>query len=373
MKKFVRCVFLLFFCLIAIFSTIFVYKFFENSYKTNDCAYVFIPKSKNNHETNSNSVENLSQNDEKNATSVDSIISNLKSENFNKTAEETTTTDNISIDTKNISQNTSKITTDEISLNKTSTQDCSTNVEKISKLTKNKERILTIKSDIKSKISFIFVPLGHEKKSLEEVILLFPHEISIAVNGSAENKEDLIKFAKQNGHNIVLELPLEPVDFPDTNPGQLTLLTGITYEENLNKLNKILSNTSGIDGVINIIGDRFIQSNTDFSQIINFLKSKDLFFINATHENPEICNKILEKSKIKFAIAEHFFDENAASVDIIEQDLNNFASALKPSQAAIKILPATKNTLHAFRKWLDSNRDKYIFINIRDFFELQEN
>ena len=57
-------------------------------------------------------------------------------------------------------------------------------------------------------------------------------------------------MAQRAGHEIFLDIPMEPVGYPVNDPGPLTLLTSLGAVGNLSRLEKALGRTEGYAGVM---------------------------------------------------------------------------------------------------------------------------
>ena len=57
---------------------------------------------------------------------------------------------------------------------------------------------------------------------------------------------------------MLLEVPMEPFDFPDSDPGPHALLAAAGSDENLKRLDWSLSRFTGYVGVSNLLGGRFL-------------------------------------------------------------------------------------------------------------------
>ena len=56
---------------------------------------------------------------------------------------------------------------------------------------------------------------------------------------------------------MLLQVGMEPFDYPDNDPGPQTLLTSLTPEQNLDRLHWLMSRFQGYVGVANLMGARF--------------------------------------------------------------------------------------------------------------------
>ena len=61
--------------------------------------------------------------------------------------------------------------------------------------------------------------------------------------------ERLAALARSEGHEILLQVPMEPFNYPDNDPGPQTLLTSLTPEQNLERLYWLMSRMQGYVGL----------------------------------------------------------------------------------------------------------------------------
>ncbi|MGE0650746.1 MAG: divergent polysaccharide deacetylase family protein, partial [Alphaproteobacteria bacterium] len=115
-------------------------------------------------------------------------------------------------------------------------------------------------SDKRPRISIIVSQLGFLSASTESAISQLPAAVTLSFAPNARGLGNWIGMARSAGHEVLIELPMEPVDFPAIDPGPDTLLTSLTTEENRTRLRTLLGRVSGYVGVVNQMGSRFTTS-----------------------------------------------------------------------------------------------------------------
>ena len=88
--------------------------------------------------------------------------------------------------------------------------------------------------------------LGLNAKATRQAIEQLPADVTLSFVPYADGLQSWIDLARQNGHEVLLETPMEPADYPDNDPGPYTLLTGAQPKENLGKLDWLMSRADGI-------------------------------------------------------------------------------------------------------------------------------
>jgi uncharacterized protein len=135
----------------------------------------------------------------------------------------------------------------------------------------------TIHSDA-PKIVIILGGMGLNEKLTRRAITDLPGEVTFAFAPYGNSLQGQVDSARQNGHEILLQLPLEPVGFPATNPGPKTLLADADQATNEEALHWHMSRFQGYAGVINYMGGRYLSAPPAIKTLLIELKRRGLWF-----------------------------------------------------------------------------------------------
>ena len=130
------------------------------------------------------------------------------------------------------------------------------------------------------KIALVIGGLGLNAKSTREAIEQLPPEVTLSFVPYAEGLQGWIDLARANGHEVLLEAPMEPNDYPDNDPGPYTLMTAGKAPDTLQKLDWLLSRATGYFGVTNYLGSKFVTSDSAMSIFDAGLKRRGLAFVD---------------------------------------------------------------------------------------------
>ena len=75
-----------------------------------------------------------------------------------------------------------------------------------------------------AKIAVIIGGLGISQTSTQRAIRALPPEITLAFAPQGNSLARWAQEARRGGHEILLQIPMEPFDYPSVNPGRGTLL-----------------------------------------------------------------------------------------------------------------------------------------------------
>jgi len=143
-------------------------------------------------------------------------------------------------------------------------------------------------SNGKPKIALVIGGLGLNAKATRQAIEPLPPEVTLSFVPYAEGLQGWIDLARANGHEVLLETPMEPNDYPDNDPGPFTLLAGAKPQETLAKLDWVMSRATGYFGLTNYLGSKFVATNAAMTTFMSGVRQHGLAFIDdgsAVHDS----------------------------------------------------------------------------------------
>lgn len=136
------------------------------------------------------------------------------------------------------------------------------------------------KSDGRPKVALIVGGLGLNPVATKAAIERLPPEVTLSFVPYAEGLQGWIDLARANGHEVLLEIPMEPLDYPDNDPGPYTLLSSAQPAETTRRLEWLLSRATGYFGVTNYLGQRFMTSDAGMNAFTGVLAKRGLAFLD---------------------------------------------------------------------------------------------
>ena len=181
-------------------------------------------------------------------------------------------------------------------------------------------------SNGKPKIALVIGGLGLNSKGTREAIEQLPPEVTLSFVPYADGLQGWIDLARANGHEVLLEAPMEPNDYPDNDPGPYTLMANGRPQETTQRLDWLLSRAVGYFGVTNYLGSKFVTSDVAMSAFTADLRSRGLAFVDDG-------SAARRGGGLPRASADRVVDDQLAGDAIDKQLLALEASALQNGQA----------------------------------------
>lgn len=204
-------------------------------------------------------------------------------------------------------------------------------------------------------IAVVVTGLGLNETSTREAVRTLPGAITLAFAPYGGNLMGLAADARSSGHEIMLEIPLEPFDYPQNDPGPHTLLVEQPPRDNLEKLHWLLSRMGGYTGVLNHMGARFTASASDFGPVMEELGMRGLSYLDDGSSNRSVAPQLAQQNGIPFARADMELDTNPSRAAILEALASLEARADERGWAVgtISALPVSIRTLAEWATALD--------------------
>ncbi|HEY8573261.1 divergent polysaccharide deacetylase family protein [Phenylobacterium sp.] len=181
-------------------------------------------------------------------------------------------------------------------------------------------------SNGRPKVALVIGGLGLNARATQQAIQTLRPEITLSFVPYAEGLQGWIDMARAHGHEVLLETPMEPIDYPDNDPGPYTLMAEAEAPETSKKLEWILSRATGYFGLTNYLGSRFLADEKAYGAFAAAARGRGLGFIDdgsAARRGGEIPR----------ATAERVIDDQLSQAAIDQQLLALEASALQRGQA----------------------------------------
>ena len=197
-------------------------------------------------------------------------------------------------------------------------------------------------------------------KSETKAALALKAEVTLGLSPYASDINKLSNDAASLGHEILINIPLEPINYPDDNPGPLGLIGDLPDDENIKRLQFILSiaNNSGIYSVDN---EKFSRSVVITRQILDLLAKQNKIFLYDIDNGNNYLRQISEREGFKLLLNDAIIDS-----ELSEEKINNKLSHLEEMAMkhgnAIGYGTTYPITIKAVDRWISTLENKGILL-----------
>jgi uncharacterized protein len=150
--------------------------------------------------------------------------------------------------------------------------------EKPAKVYERTTSLNVIHSDA-PKIALLLGGMGLNEKLTQRAIKDLPADVTLAFAPYGNNLQEQVNRARHEGHEVFLQVPLEPIGFPANNPGPRTLSGDASDAENIDALRWHLSRFTGYAGVVNYMGSRYLSMPKAIKPMLMELRQRGVLFL----------------------------------------------------------------------------------------------
>ena len=207
-------------------------------------------------------------------------------------------------------------------------------------------RYVVAKAGDPPRIAVLVTGLGLPDAPGADVLKGLPAPISVAYGAYGRNLQEAVSRARDNGHEVLLQIPLEPNNYPSVDPGPHTLLTTLPPEENMKRLQWLMSRYTGYVGVTNHMGDKFEATSASLTPVLEELKRRGLLYVDDGSVKDSTATQIATAIGLDYSVASVQMD--AANV---AKQLAQLETTAKERGAAIGVVRATPVTVKQLSDW----------------------
>ena len=213
----------------------------------------------------------------------------------------------------------------------------------------------------KPRVAVLISGLGLSDEATAEAIKSLPAPVSVAYGAYGRNIQDWVEKARGAGHEVLLQIPLEPLDYPTNDPGPHTLLTTLPPEENLKRLQWLMSRFTGYVGITNLMGTKFETAQASFAPVLEEVKARGLLFVDDGSVKDSSGGQISGAIGLDYASADVQIDATP-SPDDINKALARLEALAKEKGAAIGVASARPATIKQLAQWAGDLKGKNIVL-----------
>lgn len=202
----------------------------------------------------------------------------------------------------------------------------------------------------KPMISIIVTGLGLNESGTMQAITALPDNVTLAFAPYGKALGRTTAAARAEGHELFLQMPMEPFDYPDNDPGPDTLLTGQPPRANIERLFTLMARFGGYAAVMNYMGARFTASGEDFTPMMEELGARGLGYLDDGSSNRSLAPQLAQANSVPFARASVQLDTNPSRAPIMAA-LDSLEASARQGGSAIGVISALPVSIQAIAEW----------------------
>ncbi len=209
-----------------------------------------------------------------------------------------------------------------------------------------------------AKIAIIVTDMGMQSRRTRRALAEMPEHTTFAFSPFGQGNNGWAEQARRANHEVLLMVPMEPVNYPQDDPGVLTLLVTNMPDQNLRWLRESLSKLTGYVGVISHKGSRFTAAVDSMRPIMRDLSARGLMYVDSQSSQYSVGPDLARGLSVPLAINSRigFIDEELSAAVISERLDELEKTALRNGYAVgiIRPLPVSMDAVSIWAAGLES-------------------
>jgi polysaccharide deacetylase 2 family uncharacterized protein YibQ len=200
------------------------------------------------------------------------------------------------------------------------------------------------------RIAIVIGGLGLSQTGTQNAIERLPGEITLAFAPQGNSLDRWMRMARDGGHELIMQVPLEPYDYPNVNPGRNTLTTTASPNQTLRELRWAMSRITNYTGIMNYMGARYTADKDAMKLLMQELGERGLLYLDDGTSSRSIAEQTAANNDVPFARADLVIDRTRDRDAILKQ-LNDLEEMAKANGSAIGTGSAFEVTVDTVSDW----------------------
>jgi len=220
---------------------------------------------------------------------------------------------------------------------------------------------LAVTTSGRPKIAILLGGMGLDAKLTRKAIDELPGDVTFGFAPYGENLQEQVNRARGRGHEIMLQVPMEPAGYPGVNPGPMTLLADAPANDNIESLKWHMSRFAGYTGITNYMGARLLVTADALQPVMAELKNRGLVYLEDATVNLTLSPKVAGALRLPERHADLVIDAEPTAPAIAEA-LNQLEQEAIANGFAIGTGAGLAVTIDTVAEWARSLQEKGILL-----------
>ena len=200
------------------------------------------------------------------------------------------------------------------------------------------------------RVAIVIGGLGVSANVTRQATEKLPGPVTFAFTPYGTDVEGMVTSARAAGHEVLLQTPMEPFDYPDNDPGPQTLLTTLSLDQNTDRLYWLMSRFQGYVGIANYMGARFTSTEAALAPVLKEASRRGLIYVDDGSSPRSLAGQIAGANNLPFARAELLLDAVTTTAHI-DRALVRLEALAREHGTAVGMASALPASIERIAQW----------------------
>jgi uncharacterized protein len=211
------------------------------------------------------------------------------------------------------------------------------------------------------KLAVVLTGLGLSYNETRAAIDKLPGGVTFSFDPYTDSLQQWIAVARAHGHEVLIDLPLEPINYPQSDPGPQTLLLGASAADNQARLDWVLTRASGYVGVASAYGASFSGAVNAMLPVLQTLHKRGLIYVDDHIAGQALPTRLARDIGVPLVTNDRYLDAEGTrgSLDVRLGELERQA---RTSGHAVGFAAPHPTTIDRLAEWVKQLQPKKVLL-----------
>jgi polysaccharide deacetylase 2 family uncharacterized protein YibQ len=202
-------------------------------------------------------------------------------------------------------------------------------------------------------LAIILDDFGYFKNELLDDFCNLDPNITFAILPGISYSKIVMQKAAEKGHETMIHMPMEPLNYPRNNPGENAIYVHMTEREIRKTVQGYIKQLPLCEGANNHMGSLVTADKDIMAVVLSELKKKDLYFIDSRTSQSSIAYSLAREMMIPTLENNLFLDTPSMSDETLRNKVNQLKN-MKKKKSRIVIIShcSTRKHYNYLKKFL---------------------
>jgi polysaccharide deacetylase 2 family uncharacterized protein YibQ len=200
------------------------------------------------------------------------------------------------------------------------------------------------------RIAIVVTGLGISTVGTSDALAKLPGAVTFGIAPYGADLDHLGQRARESGHELLLQVPMEPFDYPDNDPGPQTLLTSLNAAQNIDRLHWLMGRLQGYVGLANYMGGRFTATEPALAPILREAAKRGLIYVEDGASPRSLAGQIAGANNLPYTKADLMLDAVPTAAEI-DHGLARLEKTARERGVAVGMANALPASIERIANW----------------------
>ena len=211
------------------------------------------------------------------------------------------------------------------------------------------------------KIAILLGGMGLNPKLTQQAIRDLPGDVTFAFAPYGDDLQAQVNKARAGGHEVLLQLPMEPIGYPANNPGPKTLLADADAAANMEALHWHMSRFAGYTGITNYMGGKLLSTPAALKPVMTEMRKRGLVYLEDASTAVTVSETIAKETRLSERRAQVVIDADPTP-ESIAKALELLEGEAKATGFAIGTGSGLEVTVDSVKAWAEQLQSRGILL-----------